>query len=142
MKSLLSFAAGLLMMFTATATDHRPSVSIRSGNHYEVYVDGRKFSNNHQDLQRRLHPGRHTVSVFQRQQGFFGQRLRLVSTRNFVIRNNDLRIIVDRFGQVHIEENRNYRGYERNWDYRDRDEDEYYRQEDRGRKNGNRYQPY
>ena len=63
---------------------------------------------------------------------FFG-RMRLVSAKNFFVRNNDLRITVNYSGYVDIDERRNGRGYDRNgrgydrndrgWDGNDRDWD-------------------
>ena len=68
----------------------------------------------------------HSIRVYEKRGGLFNNRLRLVSTRNFFVRNDDLRITVDFSGRVDIDEirdrrdNRNDR-YDRDRNYRDRD---------------------
>ena len=78
----------------------------------------------------------HSIRVYERGRGIFG-RMRLVSAKNFFVRNNDLRIMVSSNGYVDIDErgydrrdgrwdnDRRYdnsRGYdnERDWDHNDR----------------------
>jgi hypothetical protein len=78
-----------------------------------------------------MRPGMHTIRVYERSRGFFG-RMRLVSAKNFFVRNNDVRITVNHNGYVDIDEKRydrrdrgwDDRRYDRNdrdWDRNDRD---------------------
>ena len=53
--------------------------------------------------------------------GLFG-RTRLVSAKNFFVRNNDLQITVNYSGYVNIDERR-YDRRDRGWDNNDRDRD-------------------
>jgi hypothetical protein len=63
-------------------------------------------------------PGVHTIKVYERSRGLFG-RMRLVSAKNFFVRNNDLRITVNYSGYVDIDERGNNRR-DRGWDDNDR----------------------
>ena len=72
----------------------------------------------------------HSIKVYEKGRGMFG-RMRLVSAKNFLVRNNDLRITVGYNGFVDVDERgydrrgRNDRGYanDRDWDRNDRDWD-------------------
>ena len=76
-----------------------------------------------------MRPGMHSIKVYERSRGFFG-RMRLVSSKNFYVRNNDVRITVGYNGYVNIDERRNDsrddrrdRGWDndRDWDRNDND---------------------
>jgi hypothetical protein len=128
MKTFLTFVAGLLLALTTMAADRPPSVTIKSNRNFEIVVDGRTYRNDHAIRLERMRPGMHTIRVYERSRGFFG-RMRLVSAKNFFVRNNDLRITVNYNGYVDIDEkryDRRDRGYDRNdrdWDRNDRDWD-------------------
>lgn len=82
-----------------------------------------------------MHPGIHTIKVYERSRGFFG-RMRLVSAKNFFVRNNDLRITVDYSGYVDIDERR-YDRRNRGWDGNDRNDRDWDRNDrDYGRNRG------
>ena len=129
MKTVLTFVAGLLLTLTTMAADSRPpSVVIKSNRNYEVVVDGRTYRNDNTIRLDRMRPGMHTIKVYERGRGIFG-RMRLVSAKNFFVRNNDLRITVSYNGFVDIDE-RGYNGRDRDdrrydndrdWDRNDRD---------------------
>ena len=68
-----------------------------------------------------MRPGMHSIQVYERSRGFFG-RMRLVSSKNFFVRNNDLRITVNYSGYVNIDERR-YDRRDRGWDDNDRGRD-------------------
>ncbi|HKC34570.1 MAG TPA: hypothetical protein VKB95_00855 [Chitinophagaceae bacterium] len=125
MKTILTFAAGLLLTLSTMAADHRPTVTIKSRRNFEIVVDGRLYHNDN-TIRLDMFRGVHTIKVYERGRGFFG-RPQLVSAKNFFVRNNDLRIIVDYSGYVDIDERGyNGRGYDRNdrrWDGNDRDRD-------------------
>ena len=121
MKTILTFAAGLLLTFSTMAADRPPSVTIKSNRNFEIVVDGRTFRNDNSIRLDRMRPGVHTIKVYERSRGFFG-RMRLVSAKNFFVRNNDLRITVNYSGYVDIDERGNNRR-DRGWDDNDRGRD-------------------
>ena len=127
MKTILTFAAGLLLTLSTMAADRPPSVTIKSNRNFEVVIDGRTYRNDNSIRLDRMRPGMHTIKVYERTRGLFG-RVRLVSAKNFFVRNNDLRITVNYSGYVDIDEkrlDRRGRGWEddndRSWDGNDRD---------------------
>jgi len=129
MKTVLTFAAGLLLTLSTMAADRPPSVTIKSNRNFEVVVDGRTYRNDNSIRLDRMRPGVHTIKVYERSRGFFG-KMRLVSAKNFFVRNNDLRITVNYSGYVDIDEkrmDRRGRGWDddndRGWDRNDRDYD-------------------
>lgn len=129
MKTILTFAAGLLLTLSTMAADNRPpSVTIKSSRNYEVVIDGRNYRNDNMIHLDRMRPGMHSIRVYERSRGLFGGRMRLVSAKNFFVRNNDLRITVDYSGYVNIDERRFDRrdrgwdnGRDRDWDRNDND---------------------
>jgi hypothetical protein len=116
MKRLLTLAAAGLITIGAMAADRFPSVTIKSKKDFEIVVDGRTYRNDNNIRLDRLRKGMHTIKVYERTRGLFGSRTRLVSSKNFMVRNDDLRITVDRSGYVDIDE----QGYGRNNDRNDR----------------------
>ena len=121
MKTILTFAAGLLLTLSTMAADRPPSVTIKSNRNFEIVVDGRTYRNDNTIRLDRMHPGMHSIKVYERGRGFFG-RMRLVSAKNFFVRNNDLRITVNYSGYVNIDEKR-FDRRDRGWDDNDRDWD-------------------
>jgi len=118
MKTILTFAAGLLLTLSTMAADRPPSVTIKSNRNFEIVVDGRTYRNDNTIRLDRMRPGIHSIKVYERGHGFFG-RMRLVSAKNFFVRNNDLRITVNYSGYVDIDERR-YDRRDRGWDDNDR----------------------
>ena len=115
MKRLLTLVAAGLITIGAMAADRFPSVTIKSKRDFEIVVDGRTYRNDNNIRLDRLRKGMHTIKVYERTRGLFG-RTRLVSSKNFLVRNEDLRITVDRSGYVDVDE----QGYGRNNDRNDR----------------------
>ena len=116
MKRLLTLVAAGLITIGAMAADRFPSVTIKSKKDFEIVVDGRTYRNDNNIRIDRLRKGMHTIKVYERTRGLFGSRTRLVSSKNFMVRNDDLRITVDRSGYVDVDE----QGYGRNNDRNDR----------------------
>ena len=93
-----------------------------------IVVDGRTFQNDN-TIRLDMRRGMHNIKIYERGHGFFG-RMRLISTKNFFVKNNDLRITVGFNGFVDINErgydrrDRNDRGWDNNrdWDRNDRNE--------------------
>ncbi|TAL43628.1 MAG: hypothetical protein EPN92_09910 [Chitinophagaceae bacterium] len=123
MKTLLTIGAGCLFSIAAMAADRRPSVTIKSKRNFEIIVDGQRYHNDNTIRLRGMNRGIHTIKVYERSRGFFGNRLRLVSSKNFLVRNNDLTIMIDHFGRIDIDEQRNGRGWDRGWNDNNRDHD-------------------
>jgi hypothetical protein len=132
MKTVLAFAAGLLLTLSTMAADRKPTVTIKSKRDYMIVVDGRTFHNDN-TIRLDMRRGMHTIKVYERSRGLFG-RTRLVSSKSFFVRNNDLRITVGFNGFVDIDErgfdrrdrDRNDKGWDRDdrdWDRNDRDYD-------------------
>ena len=130
MKTILTFAAGLLLTLSTMAADRPPSVTIKSNRNFEIVVDGRTYRNDNSIRFDRMRPGMHSIQVYERSRGFFG-RMRLVSAKNFFVRNNDLRITVNYSGYVNIDERR-YDRRDRDWNDRGWDDN------DRGRDRNDR----
>ena len=128
MKTVLTFVAGLLLTLTTMAADRPPSVVIKSHRNFEVVIDGRVYRNDNTIRFDRMQRGMHSIKVYEKGRGMFG-RMRLVSAKNFLVRNNDLRITVGYNGFVDIDErgydrrDRSDRRYDndRDWDRDDRD---------------------
>ena len=133
MKKLLTLAIVSLFTMAAMAADRYPSVTIKSKRDFQIVVDGRTYNNgvfrNDNTIRLdRINRGMHRIQIYERSRGLFGSRMRLVSSKNFFVRNDDLRIIVDRSGYINIDEvgygrgrDRNYN--DKNWDRNDRNRD-------------------
>lgn len=117
MKTILTLAAGLLLTLTTMAADRYPTVTIKSRNNFTIVVDGRTYHND-KNIRLDMRRGMHSIKVYERGRGYFG-RMRLVSSKNFFVRNNDLRITIGFNGFVDIDE-RGYDRRDRNWDRNDR----------------------
>jgi hypothetical protein len=136
MKTFLTLITFSLFTVAAMAADKRPTVIIKSKRNFEIVVDGKKFQNDNSIRIDWLRRGMHTITVYERSRGFFGNRLRPVSSRNFMVRNNDIRITVNYAGYVDIDEIGNGRDKDRGWNdgNRDRDRDRDDRDYDRDRR--------
>ena len=132
MKKLLTLAVVSLFTMAAMAADRYPSVTVKSRrSDFQIVVDGRTYSNgfyrNDNTIRLdRMNRGMHRIQIFERTRGLFGSRMRLVSSKNFFVRNDDLRITIDRSGYINVDEVGYGRGRDRN---RDREWD---RNDDRG----------
>ena len=82
----------------------------------------------------------HTIKVYERTRGLFGMKMRLVSAKNFMVRNNDIRITVRPNGYVDVDE-RGVDRRDRNWDRDDRryDNDRDWDRDDREYDRNRRY---
>jgi hypothetical protein len=136
MKTVLTFVTGLLFTLTTMAADHNPTVTIKSRRNFEIVIDGRTYRDDgfyNNTIRLDMRRGMHEIRVFERGRGFFG-RPRLVSAKNFFVRNNDLRITVGYDGYVDVDQ-RGYNGGDRGWDRNDRgwdDNDRGWNGNDRG----------
>ena len=111
------------------AADRRPTVTVTSAKRYAIVIDGKQYFTNGNTINiSSLLNGRHDVKVYKMKRGFFMNMKRLVASSNFQLRNSDVKIDIDRFGQLQISESR----FGRDWndhDYgkgNDRDHDHGY----------------
>src|SRR5688572_22118903 len=102
MKKLFSLTAALLIAMVMFAA--APTVTINtSSNEYEIRVDGRTYSNSNSNTIRitDISNGSHTIKVYRAGTGIFRTK-RLVSEQTFNVQNNDVRINVDRDGNINV----------------------------------------
>ena len=136
MKKFFTLALGLMLTVAMFAADRRPTVTVTSAKRYAIVIDGKQYFTNGNTINiSSLFNGRHDVKVYKMKRGFFMNAKKLVASSNFQLRNSDVKINIDRFGQVQIRESR----FGRDWndhDYgkgNDRDHDHGY---DRGNHDG------
>lgn len=130
MKKIFTMCLGLVLTAAVFAADKRPDVTIISAKKYEIVIDGKTyFSNNRMMSIDNLRNGRHTIQVFEMNRGGFSifKRKQLVTSKVFQLRNNDLKIAIDRFGHLTITEERfgrddKYGKDKRDWDDHDRND--------------------
>ena len=121
MKKIFTLAVAALMTTIAMAAD-RPSVILNSSRNFEVVIDGRSFITNGRTVTLdHLRTGRHSIRVYELKRGFRGNvQKRLVSRSHFNLRNRDVLIRINQFGEVFTKESRN-RFNDRNIRTRDRE---------------------
>ena len=144
MKKIFTMCLGLALTAAVFAADRKPDVTIISTKKYEIVVDGRTYYSNSRMMNiDNLRNGRHTIQVYDMSsnRGFsIFQRKRLVASKAFQLRNNDVKITIDRFGQLSITEDRfgrdnKYSNDNRGWDdHNSRDQqDDHNGRDSRGR---------
>lgn len=105
MKKLFTLAAGILATFAVFAADRNPVITVTSTKNFKVVIDGKTFfpGNNPVRLTG-LHNGRHTIRVYEMRRGLFERRERLVTSSSFRTRGHDVRIMIDQFGKIRMQE--------------------------------------
>ncbi len=124
MKKIFTMCLGLVLTAAVFAADRKPDVTIISMKKYEIVIDGRTyFSNNRMINIENLRNGRHTIQVYEMNSRGFSmfKRKQLVASKSFQLRNNDVKITIDRFGHLTIKEERfgrddKYGKNQRDWD--------------------------
>ncbi|HMK18792.1 MAG TPA: hypothetical protein VK492_11350 [Chitinophagaceae bacterium] len=110
MKKIFTMCLGLVLTAAVFAADRTPDVTIISMKKYEIVVDGRTYYSNNRMLNiDNLRNGRHTIQVYDMSsnRGFsIFQKKRLVVSKAFQLRNNDVKITISQFGQLTITEDR------------------------------------
>lgn len=101
---LLTVVAFFVTVISATAQ----RVLLHLPSNYEVTIDDRYYVNN--ETVNSISYGQHTVKLYQLRPGILGigKRRVLVNTSFFEMRNNDVNIDVDQYGQLRIYESGNY----------------------------------
>jgi hypothetical protein len=108
MKKIFTMILGLAFTAAAFAADRKPDVTIISMKKYEIVIDGKTYLSNNKMMEiQNLRSGRHMIKVYEVNKGFsVFKRKQLVSSRSFQLRNNDLKITIDRFGQLNFTEDK------------------------------------
>ena len=129
MKKIFTLVLGLMFTVAMFAADRRPTVTVTSTKRYAIVIDGKQYFTNGNTINiSSLFNGRHDVKVYKMKRGFFMNTRKLVASSNFQLRNSDVKINIDRLGQLQISESR----FGRDWndhDYgkgNDRDRDHGY----------------
>ncbi|MGB3007344.1 MAG: hypothetical protein WBC06_12590 [Chitinophagaceae bacterium] len=139
MKKISTLVLAGLFTMAAFAADRRPSVTVRANDNYEIVIDGRSYFNSNYGVLNitNLRGGRHTITVYEADRGRFSRRFkRVVASTSFILRGNDISILIDRNGRMMVKESRNQRGWDNNGRDRD-DNDRGYNDYDNGYNNGN-----
>jgi hypothetical protein len=136
MKKIFTLVAGLMLTVAMFAADRRPTVTVTSAKRYAIVIDGQRYFSNGNTINiSSLYNGRHDVKVFKMKRGFFMNTKRLVASSSFQLRNSDVKIDIDRFGQLQISESR----FGRDWndqEFGKRNDDDYRRGNDRDHDHG------
>jgi len=112
MKKIFTLALGLMLTVAMFAADRRPTVTITSTKRYAVVIDGKQYVTSGNTINiSSLFNGRHDVKVYKMKRGFFMNTGRLVASSSFTLRNGDVKINIDPFGQLQISESRFGRGW-------------------------------
>ena len=103
MKKLFTLIVAGFTAIAASARD--PQVILNSPNDFDVRIDGTTYSGNSTVIPS-LSQGLHTVQVYSVKGGFLGigKKRELVSSTQFRLGYNDVRIDVDQYGQVRVNE--------------------------------------
>ena len=130
MKKIFTLALALMITAAIFAADRRPDVTLTSMKKYEVVIDGRSYLTTNRSLDIDLRNGRHSIQVYEAKNGFSAfKRKRMISSSSFELRNRDVKIMIDRFGQINISEDRfggNDHGKDqRGWGDRNNSKDDY-----------------
>jgi hypothetical protein len=144
MKKIFTLAFGLMITAAILAADRRPDVTITSMKKYEVVIDGRSYLTTSRTMDLNLRSGRHSIQVYEANKSFsIFKRKRMVASSSFELRNRDVKIMIDRFGQLNIAEDRfggnDYGKDQKGWDDRSNSRDDR-GQDQRGGNNSNKGQ--
>ncbi len=129
MKKIFTLALGLMLTVAMFAADRKPTVTVTSAKRYAIVIDGKQYLTNGNTINiSSLFNGRHDVKVYKMNRGFFMNTRRLVASSSFQLRNSDVKINIDRFGQLQISQSK----FGRDWNDHD-----YGKGNDRRRDHGN-----
>ncbi len=122
MKKMFTLVSVLLLAVAVMAADRKPVVMVNSMKNYKIVIDGRTYFSNDNSIRiSHLYKGFHSIKVFEMRRGYFDRRERLIASKTFSLRRNDVRILVDRFGNISIREMNGNGRFDRDDDSRDRD---------------------
>ena len=103
MKKLFTLVLASFVVMGVNA--RQPQVILNSSNDFDIKIDGQLYSGNSTVIPS-LSQGLHTVEVYSVKRGLLGigKKRELVSSTQFNLRNNDVRIDVDQSGQIRLNE--------------------------------------
>lgn len=104
MKKLITLFFGSMLALAASAQNRQPVVTVHTPTDFEVRIDGIAHSSGNNATIPNLAQGTHSVEVYQLKPGLFGKKRELVSTTSFTLRDRDITISVDQYGQARISE--------------------------------------
>lgn len=112
MKKIFTLALGLMLTVAMFAADRRPTVTVTSARRFAIVIDGKQYFSNGNTINiSSLFNGRHDVKVYKMKRGLLMSTKKLVASSSFQLRNSDVKIDIDRFGQLQISESRFGRGW-------------------------------
>lgn len=129
-------------LFAATLSVSAQRVILRINNNYEVKIDGKYYGSN--ATVPTLSYGQHTVKLYEVQPGILGigKKRNLISSATFEMRDNDVIIEADQYGQLRINQAGNNNSRTRNRDRNSNENGDYGYQKNGQQKNGRGYGPY
>ena len=107
MKKIFTLILGLMLAVVMFAADRKPTVTVTSTRKYLIVIDGERYFTDGNAINiSNLFYGPHDIQVYKVRHGFFMGSTRLVANSSFQLRNSDVQISIDRFGQLQISESR------------------------------------
>lgn len=129
-------------LFAATLSVSAQRVILRLNNNYEVNIDGRYYGTN--ETVPTLNYGQHTVKLYEVRPGILGigKKRNLISSSTFEMRDNDVIIEADQYGQLRINQVGNNNNQTRTRDRNNNDNGDYGYEKNTQQRKGKGYGPY
>ena len=102
MKTIFILIAFISISSVALAGEKHPSVTVTSTGEFKIVVDGKQFNNDKKISLNGLQKGTHYIDVWKKKKGLFGNKYKLVSSKQFELANKDLDIDVNFSGYITI----------------------------------------
>ena len=102
MKTIFTLIAFISISSVALAGEKHPSVTVTSTGEFKIVVDGKQFNNDKKISLTGLQKGTHYIDVWKKKKGLFGNKYKLVSSKQFELANKDLDIDVNFSGYITI----------------------------------------
>lgn len=107
MKKIFTLTFGLFLVGFLIAAGRGPNVTLNTSSDFEVSIDGKNyFSKNSTNTVNipNMQTGRHTIEVYEIRKKLFGKDRKLVSSSYFDVRDRDISINVNQYGQIDVRE--------------------------------------
>ena len=121
MKKILTLITVSFLSVFVLAAEKKPDVKVTSTGEYLIIVDGKQYKNEKKIMLKDMEKGIHYIDVFKKKKGLFGNKYKLVSSKQFKIEKKDLDIDVNASGYIKI-------GKDDSWDG-----DQWYKNRDKSR---------
>jgi hypothetical protein len=133
MKKIFTLILGLMLTVAMFAADRKPTVTVTSPRKYQIVIDGERYFTNGNTINiSNLFYGPHDVKVYKMRPGSFMSSRKRVASSSFQLRNSDVQINIDRFGQLQISES----NFGRDWNDHDWNDHNYGRGNNRDNDRG------